>query len=80
MLSFRFHYDPNGGFPGGSMVKNLTTKQETLVRSLGQEDLGRKWQSTPAFLPGESHGQRSLGGYGPWVIKSWMQQSMHAHA
>ena len=23
------------------------------------------WQSTPAFLPGESHGQRSLVGYSP---------------
>ena len=23
----------------------------------------RKWQSTPGFLPGESHGQRSLLGY-----------------
>ena len=23
----------------------------------------RKWQPTPAFLPGESHGQRSLGGH-----------------
>jgi len=22
----------------------------------------RKWQPTPEFLPGESHGQRSLGG------------------
>ena len=22
---------------------------------------GRKWQPTPVFLPGESHGQRSLG-------------------
>ena len=26
----------------------------------------RKWQPTPAFLPGESHGQRSLAGYIPW--------------
>ena len=26
----------------------------------------RKWQSTPVFLPGESHGQRSLEGYSPW--------------
>ena len=26
---------------------------------------GRAWQPTPAFLPGESHGQRSLTGYGP---------------
>ena len=23
----------------------------------------RKWQSSPVFLPGESHGQRNLGGY-----------------
>ena len=29
----------------------------------------REWQSTPVFLPGESHGQRSLGGYGPWGCK-----------
>ena len=26
----------------------------------------RKWQPTPAFLPGESHGQRSLVGCSPW--------------
>ena len=25
----------------------------------------RKWQSTPIFLPGKSHGQRSLVGYSP---------------
>ena len=25
----------------------------------------RAWQSTPVFLPGESHGQRSLVGYSP---------------
>ena len=26
----------------------------------------RKWQPTPAFLPGEFHGQGSLAGHGPW--------------
>ena len=26
----------------------------------------RKRQPTPVFLPGESHGQRSLAGYSPW--------------
>ena len=26
----------------------------------------RDWQPTPVFLPGESHGRRSLVGYGPW--------------
>ena len=27
------------------------------------------WQPTPVFLPGESHGQRSLVGYNPWGCK-----------
>ena len=27
---------------------------------------GKKWLRTPIFLPGESHGQRSLVGYSPW--------------
>ena len=26
----------------------------------------KKWQPTPVFFPGESHGQRSLVGYSPW--------------
>ena len=29
----------------------------------------KKWQPTPVFLPGESHGQRSLAGYSPWHCK-----------
>ena len=29
----------------------------------------RKWHSTPVFLPGKSHGQRSLVGYSPWGYK-----------
>ena len=29
----------------------------------------RKWQPTPVFLPGDSHGQRSLAGYSPWGLK-----------
>ena len=29
----------------------------------------RKWQSTPAHLPGKSHGRRSLRGYSPWGHK-----------
>ena len=29
----------------------------------------RKWQPTPVFLPGKSHGQRSLAGYSPWGHK-----------
>ena len=29
----------------------------------------RKWQPTPVFLPGESHGQRSLAGFSSWSWK-----------
>ena len=29
----------------------------------------RKWQLTPVFSPGKSHGQRSLIGYSPWGRK-----------
>ena len=37
--------------------------QEMQVPPLGQEDLLEEWQTTPVFLPRESHGQRSLVGY-----------------
>ena len=33
----------------------------------------RKWQPTPVFLPGKSHGQRSLVGYSSWSHKSRTQ-------
>ena len=33
----------------------------------------RKWQPTPVFLPGKSHGQRSLADYSPWGHKSRTQ-------
>ena len=37
---------------------------------LGSEDpLEKEWQSTPVFLPGKFHGQRSLVGYSPWGLK-----------
>ena len=38
----------------------------------------RKWQPTPVFLPGKSHGQRSLVGYSPWGRKeSDMTERLH---
>ena len=44
--------------------------QETRVQSLGQEDTLEKGMApTPVFLPGKSHGQRSLTGYSPWGHK-----------
>ena len=36
---------------------------------IGKIPWRRKWQSTPAFLPRESQGPRSLVGYSPWRHK-----------
>ena len=70
--------DLRQGFPSGSAVKNLPATQETLVWSLGQEDpLEEAWQPTPVFLPGESHGCRSLAGSSPWGHR---KSDMTAHA
>ena len=48
------------------VVKNLLETKETQIRSLGREDpLEKEMATTPVFLPGEFHGQRSLVGYSP---------------
>ena len=36
---------------------------------VGKVPWRRAWQPIPVFLPGESHGQRSLVGYRPWCHK-----------
>jgi len=52
------------------MVKNEPATQETWVQSLVRKiPWRRKWQATPIFLPGESHGQRNLVIYHPWGLK-----------
>ena len=52
------------------MVKNLSAMQETWVWSLGQENSLEKEMAThSSFLPGESHGQRSLAVYSAWGHK-----------
>ena len=34
-----------------------------------------EWLGTPVFLPGECHGQRSLGDCIHWIAKNWMELS-----
>ena len=59
--------------------KNLPAMQETQVQFLGWEDLLEKeiLQPIPVFLPGESHGQRSLAGYSLWGCKSLTRLNQH---
>ena len=40
----------------------------------------RAWQSTPVFLPRESHEQRSLVGYSPWGPEELDMTEMTQHA
>ena len=63
------------GFPGGAAVKNppANTGDASGAGSMpGLERFPwrRKCQPTPGFLPGESHGQRSLVDYSSWACKS----------
>ena len=39
------------------------------VRDMGSIPWEGRWQPTPVFLPGESHGQRGLVGYSSWGHK-----------
>ena len=63
------YYSPFYNFLG-SVVKNPPTNSEdTDLISRSGRSLEKEWQPTPVFLPGKSHGQRSLAGYSPWSHK-----------
>ena len=69
------------------MVKNLCQCRRLSRHKfdpwIGKIPWRRKWQPAPVFLPGESHGQRSLTDYSPWGHKesdTTERLSMHAWA
>ena len=52
------------GFPVGASGKRTHLPELKTQRcGWGRAPWRRAWQPTPVFLPGESHGQRSLVGY-----------------
>ena len=58
------------GFPDSSHGEESACNVGDQGSVPGQEDHWRmEWQPTPVFLPGESHGLRSLAGYSPWGPK-----------
>jgi len=65
------------GFPGGAVVKNPPANAGD--GGDRKTPWTRKWQPTPVFLPGKSHGQRSQVGYIHGVAKSQTQLSARAH-
>ena len=66
-----FHLFSSWGFPGGTSGKESACqcrrhkrcKCDPWVRKIPWR---RTWRPNPVFLPGESHGQRSLVGYNPY--------------
>ena len=74
----------------GGLPRWLSSKESACRRSkcrtcrfdswVGKSPWRRKWQPTPVFLPGESHGQRSLVGYSPQGRKeSDTTERLHFH-
>ena len=57
---------PNSKEPA---CQNRRCKRHRFDAWVGKIPWRRKWQPMPVFLPGESHGQRSLVGYSPWGYK-----------
>ena len=70
-------------FPGGSDGKAsvyLQCGRPGFDPWVGKIPWRRKWQSTPVFLPGKSHGKRSLIGHSPWGCKELdMTEQLHFH-
>ena len=73
------------GFPGGATAKEPACQCQRRG-SQGPDPRVRKspwrraWQPTPGFLPGESHGQRSLGGCSPWGRRESDMTYTHTHS
>ena len=79
----RFKKCKTGLFSGGSDGKEPTCQYrrpgfDPWIRKIPWR---RKWQPTPVFLPGESHGQRKLVGYSRWGCKEsdTTKQLTHTH-
>ena len=79
LIKFFKNQQNNKYFPGGSVVKvpkwcygkepacqHRRHKRCGFNPWVGKIPWRRAWQPTPVFLPGESHGHRSLVGYRPW--------------
>ena len=78
LLSFKFFHSvictcpfTCVGSPRGLDAKESACNAGDLgsIPGSGRSPGKRKWQPTPVFLLGKSHGQKSLVGYSPWGHK-----------
>ena len=67
---FCAHWRARLGFPRSAGVKNLPSAGDTgSIPESGRSPEEGNGNPLPIFLPGESHGQRSLAGCSPGVCK-----------
>ena len=67
------------GFPDDTNGKEPDVRDVGFYPWVGKVAWRRKWQPTPVFLPGESHGQRNMAGFKVHrVAKSRTQLSTRA--
>jgi len=60
---------PSGGVGSkGPACRRRRRKRHRCDPRVGKIPWRRAWQPAPVFLPGESHGQRSLAGCSPWSL------------
>ena len=86
LIDFHFHI-LSLSFPCGASYKEPAYQRRRCKRcgldpSVGKIPWRRAWQPTPVLLPGESHGQRSLGATAHRVAQSSIglkQFRTHAH-
>ena len=67
-------YQSKTGLPGWLSGKESACQSRILKRCgfdpwIRKIPWRRKWEPTPVFLPGKSHGQKSQAGYSPWGHK-----------
>ena len=62
------YYSVKWGFPGSSVVKNLTANAGDAgsIHRVGKTPWRRKRHPSPVFLPRKCLRQKSLIGYSPW--------------
>ena len=72
----------NGAFPMALCLQCRRHRTLGFDPWVGKIPWRRKWQPTPVFLPGESHGQWSLAGYTLWGRKESdvTEVTYHAHS
>ena len=76
-------YDSFRSFSGGARVGESACQRRRHKRHrfdpwVGKIPCWKKWQPTPVFVPGESHGQRILAHCSPWGHKE-SDLTAHTH-